>query len=90
MKLWSQIKADWRAHGKDWTKPGFRAVAAHRFGNWRMQIGNRYLRAPFSIFYMCLFRRSRNVYGIELPYSVKLGQDVIFEHQGGIVIHGNV
>ncbi len=90
MQLWSQIKSDWRAHGKDWTKPGFRAVAAHRFGNWRMQIGNRYLRAPFSIFYQCLFRRARNVYGIELPYSVKLGKEVVFEHQGGIVIHGHV
>lgn len=90
MGLLSQIKADWRAHDKDWTKPGFRAVAVHRFGNWRMQIGNRYLRAPFSILYRSLFRRARNVYGIELPYSVKLGQDVVFEHQGGIVIHGNV
>jgi serine O-acetyltransferase len=29
------------------------------------------------------------VYGIELPYSVKLGRRVVIEHQGGIVIHGN-
>ena len=28
----AQIKEDWIAHGKDWTKPGFRAVAVHRFG----------------------------------------------------------
>nr|WP_320010667.1 hypothetical protein [uncultured Desulfobulbus sp.] len=35
-----------------------------------------------------LFRFVRNVYGIELPYSVKLGRRVIFEHQHGIVVHG--
>jgi len=90
MALLAQIKEDWQAHGKDWTKPGFRAVAAHRFGNWRMQIPNRYLRAPFTIIYGVLFRRARNVYGIELPYSVKLGRNVVFEHQGGIVVHGSV
>jgi len=39
--------------------------------------------------YRMLFRRVRNVYGIELPYSVKLGRRVIFEHQGGVVIHGH-
>ena len=39
--------------------------------------------------YRVLFRRARNVYGIELPYSVDLGRRVIIEHQGGIVVHGN-
>ena len=36
--FWQQIKEDWIAHGCDWTKPGFRAVAIHRFGVWRMKI----------------------------------------------------
>jgi serine O-acetyltransferase len=35
-----------------------------------------------------MYRHVRNVYGIELPYSVKLGRRVILEHQSGIVIHG--
>lgn len=86
--LWSQITADWRAHGCDWTKPGFRAVAIHRFGVWRMTIQPKLLRAPFSILYGVLFRHCRNRYGIELPYTVKLGRDVIVEHQGAIVVHG--
>ncbi len=34
--LWQQIQEDWIAHGRDWTKPGFRAVAVQRFGVWRM------------------------------------------------------
>ncbi|MBD6619942.1 serine acetyltransferase [Komarekiella sp. 'clone 1'] len=89
LSLWQQIKEDWIAHGRDWTKPGFRAVAIQRFGVWRMKIQPKLLRAPFSILYRMLFRKVRNTYGIELPYSVQLGRRVIIEHQGGIVIHGN-
>jgi serine O-acetyltransferase len=87
--LWPQLKEDWLAHGQDWTKPGFRAVAVHRFGVWRMTLQPKFLRAPFSIIYRMLFRRVRNHYGIELPYSVRLGRRVVIEHQGAIVIHGN-
>ncbi len=87
--LWQQIKEDWRAHGRDWTKPGFRAVAVHRFGVWRMTLQPKLLRAPFSILYRALYRKIRNVYGIDLPYTVKLGRRVIIEHQGAIIIHGD-
>jgi serine O-acetyltransferase len=87
--LWQQIKEDWIAHDRDWTKPGFRAVAAHRFGVWRMNMQPKLLRAPFSILYRMLFRRIRNNYGIELPYTVQLGRRVVIEHQGAIVVHGN-
>ncbi|GAB4458406.1 MAG: serine O-acetyltransferase [Elainellaceae cyanobacterium] len=88
LSLWQQIKEDWIAHERDWTKPGFRAVAVHRFGVWRMGIEPKLLRAPFSILYRAMFRHVRNVYGIELPYTVQLGRRVIIEHQGAIVIHG--
>lgn len=87
-QLWQQIKEDWVSHGRDWTKPGFRAVAIQRFGVWRMGIQPRLLRAPFSILYRALYRKVRNVYGIDLPYTVQLGRRVIVEHQGAIVIHG--
>jgi serine O-acetyltransferase len=83
------IREDWIAHGRDWTSPGFRAVAVCRFGQWRMRIQPKLLRAPFSILYRALFRRICRNYGIELPYTVTLGRRVVFEHQSGIVIHGN-
>lgn len=89
LNLWQLLKEDWIAHGRDWTKPGFRAVAVHRFGVWRMKIKPLLLRAPLSILYRMLFRKVRNHYGIELPYSVQLGRRVIIEHQGAIVIHGD-
>lgn len=89
LTLWQQIKEDWIAHGRDWTKPGFRAVAVLRFGVWRMKIQSKFLRAPFSIFYRMLYRKVRNNYGIEIPYTVQLGRRVVIEHQGAIVIHGD-
>ena len=84
------IKEDWVAHAKDWTRPGFRAVAVCRFGQWMMMIRLFIFRAPCSVLYRIMFRYVRNVYGIELPYTVQLGRRVVFEHQHGIVIHGAV
>jgi serine O-acetyltransferase len=87
--LVAQIKEDWIACGRDWTRPGFRALAIHRFGNWRMTVRLKIFRAPLSILYRWFYRRSRNRYGIELPYTAKIGRRVVIEHQSGIVIHGN-
>ena len=86
--LWQQIQEDWIAHGRDWTKPGFRAVAVQRFGVWRMKVEPKLLRAPLSILYRSLYRKIRNTYGIDLPYTVKLGRRVVIEHQSAIIIHG--
>ena len=87
--FWGQLREDLAAHRGEWTRPGFRAVAAHRFGNWRMKVRPKLLRGLLGVLYRAMFRRVRNVYGIELPYSVKLGRRVVFEHQGAVVIHGN-
>jgi serine acetyltransferase len=87
--LWARVHEDWIAHGRDWTKPGFRAVAVQRFGVWRMQVQPKFLRAPFSVLYRAMYRHVRNVYGIDLPYTVQLGRRVVIEHQSGIIIHGD-
>jgi len=86
--LWQQIKEDWIAHERDWTKPGFRAVAVQRFGVWRMRLEPKLLRIPFSLIYKSLYRKIRNTYGIDLPYTVQLGRRVIIEHQSCIIVHG--
>jgi serine O-acetyltransferase len=86
--LLARVKEDWVAHGKDWTRPGFRAIAVYRFGVWRMAIRWRLLRAPLSLLYIMLYRKMRNSYGIELPFTAKIGRRVVIEHQHGIVIHG--
>lgn len=86
--LWTLLAEDFFAHGKDWTRPGFRALAVYRFGVWRMNVRPKLLRAPLSLLYRFLFRRVRNSYGIELPYSACVGRRVVIEHQSGIVVHG--
>jgi serine O-acetyltransferase len=86
--LWQLWREDLKAHQGDWTRPGFRSVAVCRFGQWRMGIRPKLLRAPLSVVYRALFRHCRNVYGIELPYSVRLGRRVTIEHQAGVVVHG--
>jgi len=54
-----------------------------------MGIRPKVVRAPFSVLYRTLFRHVRNHYGIELPFSVRLGRRVIIEHQCCIIVHGN-
>jgi len=83
------VREDWAANGRDWTKPGFRALVVYRFGVWRMSLHSKVSRAPFSMLYRFFFRRVRNRYGIEFPYSVKAGRGIVIEHQGAIVVHGN-
>lgn len=87
-ELMDVIHEDWTAHGRDWTRPGFRALAVYRLGAWKNTIESRMVRAPISFLHRFLFRRMRNVYGIELPFSAQIGRRVIFEHQGGVVVHG--
>lgn len=83
------VKEDYVRHGRDWTRPGFRALWVYRFGVWRMRIRSKLIRFPFSFLYRRMFVYVRNHYGIELPYSAKVGRRVVIEHQHGIVIHGN-
>lgn len=89
LDLFALIREDYVRHGRDWTRPGFRAMAVYRFGVWRMRIDNRLLRAPLSFLYRRLFIRVRNRYGIELPFSAQVGRRVTLEHAHSIVIHGN-
>jgi serine O-acetyltransferase len=46
-------------------------------------------RSGMTLVYFALYRHVRNHYGIELPFSAKLGRRVVIEHQGAIVIHGS-
>jgi serine O-acetyltransferase len=89
VELFQTLREDLTAHGNDWSRAGFQALAVYRLGVWRMRIGPRWLRAPFSLLWRVMFETVRNVYGIELPYSAKIGRRVVFEHQHGIVVHGD-
>jgi len=84
MQYWAE---DYEVHRRDASTPGFRAIAVHRFGNYRMRVRKPW-RGLLTLIYQPLYEHCRNHYGVELPYSAKVGRRVRIEHQGGIVIHG--
>ena len=88
-QLAARVRQSWKVHGRQSSRPGFKAVSVHAFGQWRMSVRPSILRIALSGVYWMLYRRCCTVYGIELPYTVRLGDRVVFEHQNGIVIHGN-
>ncbi len=85
--FWKLIREDLHNHyGSIWEQ-GFWAIAVHRFGNWRMGVRPKILRAPFSILYKMLNKSVEWTCGISLPYTVKLGRRVRIWHHGGMILH---
>ena len=87
LSLWALLREDLRTHEGDLFEQGFWAVAVHRFGNWRMGIGPKLLRAPFSVLYKILFKIVEWTCGITLPYTVRVGRRVRLWHHGGMILH---
>jgi GT2 family glycosyltransferase/serine acetyltransferase len=81
------LREDFETHDRRWGEPGFWAVALHRLGNARMDVEPKALRAPLSAAYRLAFNGVNWLWGIELPYSVRLGRRVRIWHHGGIVVN---
>jgi serine O-acetyltransferase len=88
MSLAELIKEDWIAHDRDWTRPGFKALLIYRFGVWRMTLRRGPLRGFLGYVYRYLHRRSCWRYGIELPWTARIGRRVVFHHNGPVVVSG--
>lgn len=86
VQLIRKVRQDYWRHG-DWTMPGFRALAVHRFGNWVDTVRPRFFRAVLDRIYVAMYRYVRNQYTIELPRTTKVGRRLIIGHSGSIVIH---
>jgi len=86
-ELWAQILEDWAVHGHDWTMPGLRALAVHRFGTWVSNRRSGVLKSVLLTFYHVLYRYVRNHYGIEIPLTATIGRRLWLTHQHGIVFH---
>ena len=80
------IAEDFRTHEGEFLEPGFWAVALHRFGNWRMGVRPKLLRAPFSLLYKFFYQAMCLCFGIALPYNTLLGRRVRIWHHGCIFI----
>jgi len=80
------LREDFATHDRNLLEPGFWAVAVHRFGNWRMGIGPRVVRAPLTVAYRTLFTGVNWLWGIDIGYNVKLGRRVRLWHHGTMVL----
>jgi serine O-acetyltransferase len=86
MGLWALWREDLRTHDGDLLSQGFWALAVHRFGNARMSIPGKPLRAPFSLLYKILYKFVEWTCGISLNYTVKVGRRVRIWHHGGMIL----
>lgn len=86
-ELRNQIREDWTVNSRDWTMPGFRAIAIHRFGTWLSARRSGVLKSILLTIYYGMYRYVRNHYGIEIPLEVTLGRRLWLVHQHGIVFH---
>jgi serine O-acetyltransferase len=87
--VFENIREDWQAHNRVWSRHGFWALVLYRFGRWRYGIRSRLLRAPLSFLYKFLKFISEMLLGIELPCEAVIGHRFVIEHVGGIVISGD-
>ncbi len=84
--IWKLLREDLRTHDGNLFEQGFWAIAVHRFGNWRMGLRAKVLRAPCTVAYLVLYKLVEWTCGISLPYTVKLGRRVRIWHHSGIII----
>lgn len=80
------VAEDFRTHGRDLFSQGFWALFWHRFGNWRMSVRPKLLRAPLTLLYRIMFKLCEWVCGIMLPYTVRVGRRVRLDHFGGMIL----
>jgi serine O-acetyltransferase len=86
ISFWGLIREDYQTNERDLFSQGFWALAIHRFGNWRMSVRWKILRAPLTILYRFLTKACQIFCGIYLPYTVQVGRRVKLEHFGGMVL----
>lgn len=86
MSLLALLREDFETHDRKLSEPGLWAVALHRFGNWRMKVRPKLLRAPLSVAYKSGLFFMDNFIGIKLEYTVKLGRRVRIWHHGGMIL----
>lgn len=88
-ELMATIRDDLRVN-ENLLSPGFQALAAARLGAWaHSDAAPGWARPSAAAVSQLGYLLAKNVYGIELPSTVKLGRRVRIAHQHGIVIHPN-
>lgn len=86
ISFFALLKEDYVTYDRSLLELGLWAVWTHRFGNWRMSLRPKVLRAPFSLIYKIAYYWVTWFWGIKLDYTVKLGRRVRIWHHGGMIL----
>jgi len=86
LTFWALVREDLATQEGGLLAQGFWALFWHRFGNWRMGVRPKLLRAPLSLVYRVMARLGERSGGIFLPYTVVVGRRVRLEHFGGMIL----
>ena len=84
--FWALVAEDYRTNDRDFGSQGFWALFWHRFGNWRMSVRPKILRAPLTVLYRIMYKLCQWICGIMLPYTVRVGRRVRLDHFGGMIL----
>ena len=84
--FWALVREDFETNGRDFLSQGFWVLFWHRFGNWRMSVRPRLLRAPLTLVYRIMFKMCEWVCGVKLSYNVPVGRRVRIDHFGGMIL----
>jgi serine O-acetyltransferase len=83
------IREDLRAQREGLLGLGFWALLVYRFGHARFIIGNKIIRAPWTVVYIVLHKLVEIFCGISIGSSASIGRRLSIEHHGCIVVHGS-
>lgn len=86
LSFWALVSEDFRTNDASLTHQGFLMLVAHRFGNWRMDVRPKLLRAPLTVLYRVLNKLTQILFGMKLDYTVQVGRRVKLEHFGGMIL----
>ncbi|MEA2701272.1 MAG: serine O-acetyltransferase [Myxococcales bacterium] len=80
------VAEDFATNGRSLLSPGFWALAVCRFGNWRMSVKPRGLRAPLTLAYRFAHKATIALWAIDLPYNARIGRRLRIIHHGGFFL----
>ena len=86
ISFWDLVREDYCTNDSNLLSQGFLMLLIHRFGNWRMGIEPKLVRAPLTVAYRVLNKASQLAFGMKLDYTVKTGRRVKLEHFGGMIL----
>jgi serine O-acetyltransferase len=82
------MREDWETHSRDLTQAGLHALLVQRYGAWQLSLPPGRKRKALSALRRVCSIFMRNVYGIDLHDTARIGRRVRFGHHGPIIVGG--